>query len=65
MSDLRSDLQSVDGVGEKTAEKLISVLEEGGYLDSDDGPLMAKARAAAHEGNDRDAAMYLRRAGAK
>ena len=62
MSDLTDDLQTVDGVGEKTAEKLVSVLEVGGYLDSDDGPLMAKARAAAADGNDRDAAMYLRRA---
>lgn len=61
--DLRSDLQTVDGVGEKTAEKLITVLEDGGYLgESKTNPYVEKAKEAAERGDDREAAVFLRRA---
>ena len=60
MSDLRDDLSAIDGVGDASADKILNVL-----ADHDTGgsvPLLAKAIDAAHEGDDRDAAMYLRRA---
>ena len=60
MSDLQSDLTDIQGVGDATADKILDVLEN--HDMGNDDPLMAKARAAAAGGNDRDAAMYLRRA---
>jgi hypothetical protein len=63
MSDLRSDLTDIQGVGDATADKVLDLLAE--YDMGDDDPLMEKAREAAAAGNDRDAAMYLRRAGAE
>ena len=91
MSDLHEALQSIDGVGDATADKILEVFDQhamdsveegvgeicgkatdGGFCtypatdcpDHDTGgsdPLLEKAIDAAHEGDDRDAAMYLRR----
>lgn len=62
-SDLADDLQTVDGVGEKTAEKLIGVLEDGGYLgESKTDAYMEKAMRAAERGDYREAGIYLKRA---
>ena len=72
MSDLQNDLKDIDGVGEKTAEKILSVLQEDkpeGYTtgldndttDAERHPLLQKAIDRANEDNQREAAMYLRR----
>ena len=58
MSDLKSDLESIDGVGEKTAEKIMDVVSN--YADKDT-ELLAKAREAAKDGDDRKAGIFLRR----
>ena len=60
MSDLHEALTDIQGVGEATADKVIEIVGE--YDTGDTDPLLAKAIDAAHEGDDRDAAMYLRRA---
>ena len=57
--DLRDDLTAIDGVGDATADKILEVLADHDTGESD--PLLAKAIDAAHEGDDRDAAIYLRR----
>lgn len=57
--DLQADLEAIDGVGEATAEKILTVLAD---HDTDSDPYVAKAREAAREGDDREAAVYLRRA---
>lgn len=57
--DLKSDLLDIDGVGEATADKILDVFNDhGGGTD----PYLQKAKAAAERGDDRDAAVYLRRA---
>ncbi|UBF23313.1 hypothetical protein M1M40_gp35 [Halorubrum tailed virus 29] len=61
MSDLRDDLTEIDGVGEATADKVLAVLADHGASDTD--PLLEKAKAAAERGDDRNAAVFLRRAG--
>jgi len=61
MSDLRDDLTDIDGVGPATADKILDVLEAHDTGDTD--PLLERAKAAAERGDDRDAAVYLRRAG--
>lgn len=62
-SDLADDLQTVDGVGEATSEKLIQVLEDGGYLgESKTDAYLSKARDAALAGDYRMAGIYLKRA---
>ena len=58
--DLRDDLTAIDGVGDATADKILDVLADHDTGGSD--PLLAKAIDAAHEGDDRDAAIFLRRA---
>jgi Holliday junction resolvasome RuvABC DNA-binding subunit len=58
--DLKRDLTDIDGVGEKTAEKILGVLDE---YDTGTDPYIEKAKAAAERGDDREAAVYLRRAG--
>jgi len=60
MSDLRDDLEAIDGVGPATAGKILDVLEA---HDTPDDPLLERAKAAAARGDDRDAAVYLRRMG--
>lgn len=60
MSDLKSDLTDIQGVGDATADKILDVLEN--HDTGDDGPLMAKAKAAAERGDYREAAVYLTRA---
>lgn len=62
-NDLRSDLQEIQGVGEATADSIIEILEEGDYLgESKTNPYVEKAKEAAERGDDREAAVYLRRA---
>ena len=59
MSDLRDDLTAIDGVGDATADKILDVL-----ADHDTGgsnPLLDKAREAARQGDERKAAIFLRR----
>lgn len=60
--DLKSGLMAIDGVGEATAEKILDVL---GDYDTTENPYLQKARDAARAGNDRQAAIYLRRAEAE
>lgn len=57
--DLRDDLIAIDGVGEATADKILDVLA--GH-DTSAGPWLTKAFEAAAAGDDRQAAVYLRRA---
>ena len=59
MSDLHEALTDIQGVGDATADKVLEIVGEHDTGDTD--PLLAKAIDAAHEGDDRDAAMYLRR----
>lgn len=61
MSDLRDDLEAIEGVGPATADKILDVLDAHDTGRTD--PLLDKAKAAAERGNDRDAAVFLRRAG--
>jgi len=61
MSDLRDDLEAIDGVGPATADKILDVLDAHDTDEPDS--LLERAKDAAAEGNDRDAAVYLRRAG--
>ena len=58
--DLRDDLTAIDGVGDATADKILDVLADHDTGSSD--PLLDKARQAARQGDDRDAAIFLRRA---
>ena len=60
MSDLHDELTDIQGVGDATADKVLEIVGE--YDTGDTDPLLAKAIDAAHEGDNRDAAMYLRRA---
>ena len=59
MSDLHDELTDIQGVGDATADKVLALVGECDTGDMD--PLLAKAIDAAHEGDERDAAMYLRR----
>jgi len=61
MSDLKDELQTVEGVGPATADKILDVLEAHDTGETD--PLLERAQAAAKRGNDRDAAVFLRRMG--
>ena len=57
MSDLKNELQTIDGVGEKTAEKIVEVVDEHG--DSDLPEAVYSAFEHAEDGNARMAASYL------
>ena len=57
--DLRDDLTAIDGVGDATADKILNVLADHDTGGSD--PLLDKARAAARQGDERKAAIFLRR----
>jgi len=59
MSDLHDALTDINGVGDATADKVLALVGE--YDTGDTDPLLAKAIGAAHDGDDREAAMYLRR----
>ena len=59
MSDLKDDLTEISGVGDATADKILDVLKEADT--TPDAPLLRRAREAAAAGNDREAAVYLRR----
>jgi hypothetical protein len=60
MSDLKDDLTDIQGVGDATADKILDVIQD---HDQEYRPLLLKAFEAAERGDDRDAAVYLRRAG--
>ena len=57
--DLRDDLTAIDGVGDATADKILNVLADHDTGGSD--PLLDKARQAARQGDERKAAIFLRR----
>jgi hypothetical protein len=58
MSDLKDDLTDIMGVGDATADSIIGVLDDhGGHS----GRYLEKALDAAADGDDRTAAVYLRR----
>ena len=57
--DLRDDLTAIDGVGDATADKILEVLADHDTGESD--PLLDKARQAARQGDERKAAIFLRR----
>ena len=57
--DLRDDLTAIDGVGDATADAILDVLADHDTGESD--PLLDKARAAARQGDERKAAIFLRR----
>ena len=59
MSDLKDDLTAIDGVGDATADKILDVLADHDTGESD--PLLEKAREAARQGDERKAAIFLRR----
>ena len=60
MTDLYDDLQEIDGVGEATAEAILSKLDDTGPK-YDEG-YMQKAKQAAEAGSYHTAGIYLRRA---
>lgn len=60
MSDLENALTEIDGVGEKTAEKIMAVVAEHDTGGSE-SRLLEKAREAAMAGDDREAGVWLRR----
>ena len=57
--DLRDDLTAIDGVGDATADKIIDVLAD--HDTGESNPLLDKARQAARQGDERKAAIFLRR----
>lgn len=60
MSDnLRDDLEAIEGVGEATTDAVLDVIEE---YDQKRRPYLLKAFEAAERSDDRQAAVYLRRA---
>ena len=61
MSDLHEALTDIQGVEDATADKVLVLVGE--YDTGDPDPLLEKAREAAEQGDDRKAAIYLRRAG--
>ena len=61
MSDLHDELTDIQGVGDATADKVLALVGE--YDTGGPDPLLEKAREAAEQGDDRKAAIYLRRAG--
>jgi len=59
-NDLRDDLEAIDGVGEKTADKILDVLND---HTTESSPYVEKAKDAANSGDYRAAGIYLNRAG--
>lgn len=57
--ELRDDLTSIDGVGTATTDKILAVLDD--HEMAGESRLLEKARDAAERGDDREAAVYLRR----
>ena len=57
--DLKSELQTISGIGPAKADDILDILpDESGEHD----PYIDKAIDAAEQGNDRQAAIFLRRA---
>ena len=59
MGDLHEALTDIQGVGDATADKILDVLADHGTGESN--PLLDKARQAARQGDERKAAIFLRR----
>ena len=59
MSDLRKDLTKIKGIGDAKADAILDVLANHDTGESD--PLLDKAREAARQGDERRAAIFLRR----
>lgn len=57
--DLKDDLLAIDGVGDATAEKILGAVND--HSEKHSGVYLDKALDAADGGDDRNAAMYLRR----
>lgn len=57
---LSDDLQEIQGIGPAKADAVLDVLEDHGTTET---PYIEKAKEAAANGDDREAAIYLRRAG--
>jgi len=57
-NDLQADLETIDGVGESTSEKCIAIIKE---YDVEPPRELGKAIERAQAGNDRSAAIWLRR----
>lgn len=55
MSDLKSDLTEISGVGEKTADKILAL------VDDESDAKLEKAKAAARNGDDRECRIWLQR----
>jgi len=56
--EMQDDFEEIDGVGESTSEKCIEVVET---YTADVPPQLEKAIERAQQGNDRSAAIWLRR----
>jgi len=59
-TDLRDDLEAIDGVGSATTDKILDVLSD---HTTGSSPYVEKAKDAAAEGDYRAAGIYLQRAG--
>ena len=58
---LKDELTELQGVGDATADSVIEVLDEHDAGTADLPPLVEKAIGAAEDGDDRQAAIMLRR----
>ena len=59
MSDLKSDLTEIKGIGDAKADAILEVLAD--HDTGESNPLLDKAREAARQGDERKAAIFLRR----
>jgi len=59
--DLRDDLKTIDGIGDAKADAILDILADHDL--GSDSAYVTKAKDAAAEGNYREAAIYLNRAG--
>ena len=59
MSDLHEALTDIQGVGDATGDKVLEIVGE--YDTGESDPLLDKAREAARQGDERKAAIFLRR----
>jgi len=58
--EMQEEFEEIDGVGESTSEKCIEIVQK---YDVEPPRELAKAIERAQEGNDRSAAIWLRRVG--
>jgi len=59
--ELRDDLEAIDGIGKKTADAILDVLNDHAP-EPESSPYVEKAKEAAEEGDYRAAGIYLQRA---